>query len=295
MRMTDRIVLLFVDGLGIGEADPTVNPLYGAEGACLRRLIDTHATPIDACLGVPGTPQSATGQTALLTGVNASAQMGRHIEGFPGPTLIRIIREANIFRRVQERGGLTTFANAYFVEDADEVRGWGLQSVTTVAAVSALGHVRDRLAMEMNEAVYHDVTRAALRDRGYTGPLVTPAEAADHLAAIAAAHHLTLFEYFQTDRVGHRGCMEDSRRVLRILDGLVSALAPRAERGEFLLLLTSDHGNIEDSRVKGHTRNPVPFLAVGPGGATLRERVQSLTDVAPAILEYLSPRFTSPA
>jgi hypothetical protein len=40
---------------------------------------------LDASLCVPGLPQSATGQAALLTGLNAPELMGRHIEGFPPP------------------------------------------------------------------------------------------------------------------------------------------------------------------------------------------------------------------
>jgi hypothetical protein len=287
MKEDKRVLMVFVDGLGIGPPDPAVNPLYGIEGSCLRRLIETEAVPVDASLDIPGLPQSATGQTALLTGVNAAQRMGRHIEGFPGPTLVRIIRESNVFSRVLERGGGATFANAYFVNDASEVESWPMRSVTTVAAMSGLGRVRDRAAMERNEAVYHDVTRAALRDRGYTGPLVTPGEAAGHLAAIAAAHNLTLFEFFQTDRAGHLGRMEEARNVLRVLDGLVSALASRAKRGEFLLLLTSDHGNIEDILVRGHTLNPVPFIALGRGAEGVRARVRSLVDVTPAILECL--------
>ena len=51
------------------------------------------------------------------------------------------------------------------------------------------------------------------------------------------------------------------------------------------LVLTSDHGNIEDLNEHGHTRNPVPFVAYGPHEKALRDRVHSLVDVTPAILE----------
>jgi hypothetical protein len=59
---------------------------------------------LDASLGVPGLPQSATGQTSILTGVNAPAEMGRHISGFPGPTLRRILFEHSVLKRIRERG-----------------------------------------------------------------------------------------------------------------------------------------------------------------------------------------------
>jgi bisphosphoglycerate-independent phosphoglycerate mutase (AlkP superfamily) len=35
---------------------------------------------------------------------------------------------------------------------------------------------------------------------------------------------------------------------------------------------------------RGHTRNPVPFIALGPKEQFLRDRVASLTDVTPALL-----------
>ena len=47
----------------------------------------------------------------------------------------------------------------------------------------------------------------------------------------------------------------------------------------------SDHGNIEAMNERGHTLNPVPFIVFGPGEGWIRDRVSSLADVTPAILE----------
>src|SRR5512145_901748 len=99
MTTPRRIVLFFIDGLGWGPADDVANPTqtYGgdlfrlpdppADGQPRRLASGAWARPIDACLGVDGLPQSATGQTTMLTGVNAAAALGRHKEGFPGPRL----------------------------------------------------------------------------------------------------------------------------------------------------------------------------------------------------------------
>ena len=38
---------------------------------------------------------------------------------------------------------------------------------------------------------------------------------------------------------------------------------------------------------QGHTRNPVPFVAVGPKEEEMRSRVKSLVDVTPAILRFI--------
>ncbi|MBN1556805.1 MAG: alkaline phosphatase family protein [Lentisphaerae bacterium] len=280
-----RILMLFVDGLGLGVEDAGVNPLHSGACPALDALLREHAVPADAGLGVAGPAQSATGQTALLTGVNAPRLMGRHIEGFPGPTLVRVIRERNLFRRILAAGRRCTFANAYYVDDEAEVRRAPFRSVTTVAALSAFGRVRKKDALARNAAVYQDLTRESLAARGYRGPCVTPAEAAGHLAALAGRHDMTLFEYFQTDRAGHRADAAAARNVLAAFDAFLEPLLEQAERGAFTLLLTSDHGNIEDLRVRGHTRNPVPFAALGEGAAALRGRVARLTDIADLVVE----------
>jgi len=284
--MTGRAptVLVFVDGLGLGTADGSLNPLHSGACPCLESFIEQHAVPIDACLGVPGLPQSATGQTALLTGINAPRIVGRHVEGFPTKRLAEIVRRHNIFSRFLDVGLRCTFANAYYVRDLSEVLQRPWQSVTTVATLHAFGGVRDRAMLERNEAVYQDLTRASLRQRGYKGPLVSPVEAAGHLLALACRHDLTLFEYFQTDRAGHRADMKAARDVLAVLDAFLEALLAGA--GETLhVVLTSDHGNIEDPSGHAHTANPVPFAVRGPDEEACRRSVKSLVDVTPALLD----------
>ncbi len=281
---TLRTLLIFVDGLGIGPRDPAVNVLHGGSCPTLARLVE-EAAPVDACLGVPGLPQSATGQTALLTGVNAAAAVGRHVEGLPGAELKGIIREHNVFSKLRARGYSCTFANAYFTDDMEEVRTRRFQSVTTVASLAAFGEVRDTKSLLDNRAVYQDLTREFLRGRGYDGPLVSPREAAEHLLRIAEEHDFTLFEYFLTDVMAHKGTPEDVRRVLSHLDEFVAALLPFAERPGRLFVLTSDHGNIEDNRTKLHTANPVPLVALGEGAERLTAAVRSLVDFVPALLK----------
>ena len=88
-----RVLFVFLDGVGIGPSDPDRNPFLQARLPTLTRLIGhlptldrpseaagapARVVPLDATLGVAGTPQSGTGQTALLTGHNAPALYGRH-------------------------------------------------------------------------------------------------------------------------------------------------------------------------------------------------------------------------
>ena len=125
-----KIIFIFVDGLGIGCDDPEINPLRDARFPSLGKLL-ANATPLDACLGVDGLPQSATGQATLLTGVNAAKEMGRHIEGFPPPSLKKLIEHENIFSKLRKLGRHCTFANCYWIDDPHRIP-LRRQSVTTV-------------------------------------------------------------------------------------------------------------------------------------------------------------------
>lgn len=284
--MATKILLLFVDGLGIGGDDPATNPVVGGACPILARLLSEESSPLDACLGVPGLPQSATGQAALLTGVNAPRAMGRHVEGFPGPALREIVHSHNILRRTAAAGLRATFANAYFM-DAVTMAAIRRPSVTTVAAMSTGVSLRGSDDLRANRAVYQDLTRESLRARGYDGPRVEPEESGAHLAALAGEHDLTLFEYFQTDRAGHSGDFSRAVEVLARYDRFLGEALRFAERPGCLAVLSSDHGNIEDMGVATHTRNPVPAAARGAGAVAFRSRLRQLTDVAPAIAEVL--------
>ena len=117
----NRVIFIFIDGLGIGSCDPRVNPLAAFQPRILR-LYQNALGPFpfqgqclvtDAQLNVAGTPQSATGQTTLLTGVNAATYLGHHLPGFPNRTLKELLAKHSLFRRLKQKGMQMTFANAY--------------------------------------------------------------------------------------------------------------------------------------------------------------------------------------
>jgi len=286
----EHVLLIFVDGLGVphgtarGDLDAT--PLAAAPSLC--RLIRRHGRSIDACLNVSGLPQSATGQTALLTGVNAPSLLGEHRQGFPGRDLRRIIAGFNLFVRLAARGCSSTFANAYVRFRGSDVPV-PLRSVTTVAALSAFGDTRGVDDLIAGRAVYHDLTRETLRAQGRTDiPAISEQEAARHLLDIARAYRFTLFEYFLTDIAGHRGDLDVQQSVLRSLDRFLAEVVRGLRRRRELFLLTSDHGNIEEPGARRHTHNPVPFVAVGCGARRVREPVRSIVDVTPAVVALLT-------
>jgi hypothetical protein len=271
------LLFVFVDGLGLGSAEVAVNPLADTARFPVCSRILAESAPLDPCMGVPGLPQSATGQAALLTGLNAAQRMGRHIEGFPPPRLKTLVREHNIFKRLKGAGLRCTFANAYWLEDVRHIPP-RRESVTTVATLSALGAVRGKAELLADQAVCHDLTRRRIKtDRGYCGPLITPEAAAAHLTRLAEQHDFTLFEFFETDRAGHRADRAAAEAVLDKLERFFNAL----QSFSGLLLVTSDHGNIEDLTVRTHTANPVPLFCAAPEFVQRLNRIEELT---PALL-----------
>ena len=281
-----RIVFLFIDGVGLRAPAPD-NPVNPEVCPTLCRLIAQHAVPIDACLSMPGLPQSATGQATMFTGVNAPVFMGRHCEGFPGPSLRKKIEEDNLFLQLKARGKRVRFADAYLIESADELAARRFKSVTTVMALTAPDVVSTTDDLIDDAAVMQDLTRETIQDRYPEIPVITPEDAAAHLFGIARLNDFTLYEFFQTDVAGHSMDYSRACAVLRTYDRFLAALVRFTRAAGITVLLTADHGNIEEMNERGHTRNPVPFIAFGPREEEIRAHVKSLVDVTPAILRFI--------
>jgi 2,3-bisphosphoglycerate-independent phosphoglycerate mutase len=286
------VLLLFVDGVGLGEPDPDKNPLLRARLTRLRLAEGLPApdpaailVPTDACLGVPGLPQSATGQTSILAGVNAPAIVGRHINGYCTKSLAVLLDGQSVFSRVKAAGGNAIYANAFtprFLEKPPR-----FLSVSTVAITQAGLRLRTVEDLARGEALFHDFTNRLLPERGYYLPPITPHEAGARLAAITNAHAFTMYEHFLTDLAGHAQDMARAVEVIENLEGLLDSLLAHLDLSANLVILTSDHGNFEDLSTKRHTVNPVPTLLWGKGAAEFAAAIRDLSDIAPTILRHL--------
>src|SRR5436190_21484634 len=138
------LLLCFIDGLGIGTRGPH-NPFDGLPEAAPLAIFQDEPpqipfagvlAPTDACLGVAGRPQSASGQTTILTGINAPAAICAHKQGFPNQPLLDIIREHSICLHLKTKGiESITFANTYTTRFFERRPRW--ISATTAAVESA--------------------------------------------------------------------------------------------------------------------------------------------------------------
>jgi len=297
-----HILLFFIDGLGLGINDATTNPLVTAQMPTIRTLLNGRPLtgewgrvetdlailiPTDAMLGVPGTPQSATGQTALFTGINAPLLLGTHVHAFPTQRLREVIAEHSVLKQLMQIGGNVTSANAYrpdYLEIMGE-RRWR-QAASTLAVLAA--DIPLNLSLERlnaGESVYQDLTNEYLQECGYSVSSITAQQAGRNLANIVITHHFTLFEYFLTDRAGHKKDRARAEKILENIDSCLGSLLTSVDLAETLVILCSDHGNIEDLSIKAHTCNPVPTILIGAGKEFMASRIAAITDITPGIVE----------
>jgi len=284
------VVLIFVDGLGLGKLDPAINPLINVDFKCLTALLnEKFCIPTDASLGVDGLPQSATGQTAILTGINAPRAIGKHINGFPTKALKRLLKEQSILKRLKNKGLRVTNANMYTKEYLEKVIADDNKinaSATTLATLAA--HIPFRLVNDMvkERAVYQDITNEILIDRGFDVPLRTPKRAGHILAELSKEYDFVLYEYFQTDLAGHSKNKVWCTKVLQDLNDMLEGLILNIDFTKSLLVVTSDHGNIEDLSVSTHTLNKVPTILKGRNAEDIAVNIRNITDIAQVIESY---------
>ncbi len=297
MTDTSSVLLFFIDGLGIGSRG-VFNPLDGLDNAeplaifpdeKPATILDGIVVPTDACLGIAGRPQSASGQTTILTGINAPALLGYHKQGFPNLAMLEIIRDHSIFLQLT-RAGIQpiTFANTYTQNFFDERPRW--VSATTAAVEAAGLRFRTLVELKAGRAVYQDFTNAILIERGEKVSLRTPDEAARVLARIAGENRFTLYEYFITDKVGHAQDVTAAKTVLRSLARLIRGVLAEIDLRRTSVILTSDHGNIEDLSSRNHTLNAVPTIVWGANRHFIADRIKNLADITPAIVATLTEK-----
>lgn len=286
-----QILMLFIDGIGVGENNPGVNPC-ARPGFRFFNVFKTDRFPkgigmdglgfgIDAGLGVAGLPQSATGQTAILTGVNAAMTLGRHLSGFPNEQLRAILKNHSIFNYFNHNGHRAAFINSYRPPffDYDPYKIIHKLSVTSVANLYANQKFFGLDDIKSEQSIYQEFTNKDLRERGFDVPLFTPARAGEILARVSQNYDFCLFEYFQTDIAGHSQHQERALYEIAKLEEFLTALLSRLDWKNQMLLLVSDHGNIEDLSTKSHTYNQALAMVWGSYKNQVFQKLKSIQDV----------------
>jgi hypothetical protein len=295
--LNKSVIFIFLDGFGLGKESDT-NPLYlyglpSLESRLHTKLINGASyrsnncflSGIDTILGVDGIPQSATGQTSLLTGKNAQAALGYHLPAFPDSKLVSIIQKHSILKTLANSGLKVTFANAYTETYFNKVDV--SYSVTTHCVKSAgipFRMIRDLLD---NNAVYWDISRESLKSRMDSPPdPIDPFDAGTHLSSLTQDHSFVLFECFESDLIGHSCKLDTAKIFLEKLDRFFAGIFSTMTH-DTSIVVCSDHGNIENCSKGSHTENPVPLIVIGPAAPHF-DHVAAIDKVTPAIINYLT-------
>lgn len=243
---------------------------------------------LDATLGMPGIPQSATGQASIFTGVNAAKYLGFHLNGFPNGRLRRLLAAKGIFRQLQKEGYNTAFTNAYRPPFFDFLRrGLPGNQYSCSTLITYYGRVEFRSLEDLSKerALYMDVTNEMLKQIGFDVKLISPEEGAERLFKISRKYDFCLFEYFLSDLAGHMADRKEAERVVFTLDRFIGKVADLIDPKETVLIVSSDHGNMEDLSNRDHSMNQVPVLIIGDLELrkVLHNHLNDLTDVLPAV------------
>lgn len=280
-----RVAVLFIDGVGVGARDAAINPLAD-RSLLLSQFDDGSGTAlprggrrfdVDTTFGVPGRPQSASNQTAILTGQPAPKITGQHLLGYPNAALKKLIAEHSVVKQVIAANRTATFANAYPAAYLDalklkrrpssspdiQIPEKYLKRIKPSASTlsMAAGGVELRTFDDARAAngLTHDIEGRVARRR-----VDVPERSAEEAAAIfwKLSADFTLFEHYLADEAGHAQDRAGAIDALETFDRFArAAIATRPE--DVLLLICSDHGNVEDLSTRGHTLNKVPILVFG--------------------------------
>lgn len=297
-----RLLFIFLDGIGLGENNPETNPFARAKMPNLNKLLDGRsllkdAAPfhgeyasllaVDPAVGVSGLPQSATGQAILLTGINIPAELGYHYGPKPNPEVAAYLKEATLFSRFTKEGKKAALLNGYpprYFHGIDS--GKRLYSSIPLSVINAGLPLFRHDDLFAGRALSADFTGEGWRTMlGFLdAPVMDPAHAGQKLASLAKEYDFALFEYWASDYAGHKQEMDNAIRLMETFDGVLGGLTESWD-DDGLILVTSDHGNMDDLSTRKHTDADVPALVIG--NRTARDEftrdMKDLTDIAPAI------------
>jgi 2,3-bisphosphoglycerate-independent phosphoglycerate mutase len=305
-----RILMIFLDGIGLGADDPAINPFAAAHTPTLWALANGHrwvATtgqqtsdravfiPTDPRMGVPGRPQSGTGQATILTGINVPQYVGEHYGPKPNQATRQLLAETNFFKEVVEHGLQAALLEAYPPPWHKGINsGKRLRASFQQAAHEAGLPMLDIEALNAGKALAGDWTGEAWREQlGYAdAPVYSRFEAGHKLVEIARGYQFSFCSHWMTDIVGHRGTLADGVALLEKFDGVMAGVLDAWDESEGVVIVTSDHGNMEDMSHRKHTCNDVPTVIIGAARDAFCADFSTLADLVPVMRRLL---FRSPA
>ncbi len=290
-----HILMLFLDGIGIGDDDPTINPFAIANMPTLTGLTNGKRwlrdagcqeseralfIPTDPRLGLAGRPQSGTGQAAILTGLNVPQMIGEHYGPKPNLPTREIIANDNFFKQVKRGGKKAALLDAYPEGlHYDIARGKTLRSSIQQAAYESGQQLFGMEELKAGQALTPEWTGESWHSylKLYDTPIYTAREAGHRLVEISRNYDFAFHSHWMTDHVGHRGPLQRGVELLELFDGVMAGVTEAWKDDEGLVIITSDHGNMEHIGSRNHTENDIPTLVIGNAKAAFADGFHDLT------------------
>ena len=301
-----KVLFIFLDGIGLGPDDPETNPLAQVDMSYLQSLLggqkllastapfegeQVSLLALDAGLGVDGLPQSATGQAVLMTGINIPAELGYHYGPKPNPQVAGYLKNGNtLFSWLRATDKKAALLNAYPPRYFSGIEsGKRLYSSIPLAVTSAGYSLFNQEDFFGGKALSADFTGHGWRSmlEIAEAPLRSAREAGAKLAGLAQAYDFSMFEYWASDYAGHKQNMQWAIEQMEVFDGVLEGLVNAWDLDQDLILVTSDHGNMEDLSTRRHTDAKVPGLIIGTKHKTFAEGLRDLTGIAPRIRQHV--------
>ena len=241
------VIVIFVDGVGIGQQDVSYNPCLHSNYQIFSPTINLPFNGIqfslDACLGVNGLPQSATGQSSIYTGKNAAKLIGKHLFGFPNQKLKELLIKQSVFEKLNSLSYRCKFINAFrpVFFTSPEIFNNVRLSVTSEmnrAARLPFCSIKD---IKNKNALYHDFTNKELIEKGFQLPIFDSNTASKVLIDQSKKYDLILYEYFLTDKAGHSKNMKYAISEINKIESLIYMVIEKAEASNTSIIVCSDH------------------------------------------------------
>jgi len=306
--MSAKAILIFIDGCGVPPAYmPGSSPLYNSLGILNADYIMGKKSNgfqylgLDAQMQVEGIPQSATGQASIFTGLNTQKIMNGHLVAYPTRPLVNLILKNSLFLKLKQINKNPVFINAY-TEDYFRIlrQDFGLDamnyqitdtdgftgnirikhrfSVTTIQNLSVNNPFYSISDIESGKSVFHDIDGHTLVKKGLLRKKMPMEQVRDAFLYNIDKFDLVLFEYFLTDIYGHRQNYEMVHQSLCMLDDLITMLSIALSGQGVSIITASDHGNIEDLGIPGHTKNKALFIYKGAKGPAALGQLDEISD-----------------
>ncbi len=298
----NKVILVFLDGVGIGKADELNNPFFKYNFNTFNKLFSDIPTlennlimhggkyifPIDTIMDVPDLPQSGTGQTSIFCGFNAQKHLGKHFGPYPHSALHPFIKEKNIFIELIRKNKKPYFANAYPEIYFDHIKkGLSRVSVPTLCSLYSKIELNSYNELKEGTALSPEIDNHRWVEKlKYDLPIITPEKAAENLLKLAEWNDFVLYEYFFTDHLGHGRLQDEFDKMINCLDRFLYTLLSLHDN-KYTIIITTDHGNFEDLSTKSHTFNPGLTIVSGFKADKANKYIKDISQIKKFVLDEL--------